>query len=268
MVRDPKAMAQRRFDATDACRSNAAIIERCSTKVEGTSGPLLEAIHPERADARICELGFGLGWLLEELTKEFPEASLSGLDQSPGMTAHVRQLLGSRVAIIQGEMERLPFADDSFDAVVTCWTLYYMTDIDATLEEIKRTLHPGGRLVAATVAPDQQIELDKLHQAAVEAALGPRPRVDVTERFNLETGLPYIRRHFNDVKVREWRGGALVLPDVETLVAYWNGSGARALLGDEAERVQPEIVRLAEEWLARDGEMRVTRHGCAFIGTR
>ena len=85
-------------------------------------------------------------------------------------------MLGSRVAIIQGEMERLPFADDSFDAVVTCWTLYFMTDIDATLEEIKRTLRPGGRLVAATVAPDQQIELDRLHQAAVEATLGPRPR--------------------------------------------------------------------------------------------
>ena len=78
---------------------------------------------------------------------------------------------------------------------------------------------------------------------------------------------PYMQRHFDDVEVREWRG-ELVLPDVETLVAYWNGSGARWLLGGDAERVQPEIARLAGEWLARDGEMRVTSHGCAFIGTR
>ena len=42
--------------------------------------------------------------------------------------------------------------------------------------------------------------------------------------------------------------------------------GARWLLGDDAERMQPEIVRLAEAWLARDGEMSVTRHGGAFIG--
>ena len=140
-----------------------------------------------------------------------------------------------------------------------------MTDIDATLEEIKRTIRPGGKVVAATVAPDHQIELDRLSRAAAEAALGPRPPVDVTHRFNLESGFPYMQRHFDDVQLREWRG-VLALPDVETLVAFWKGGGARWLLGDDTERVQHEIVRLGEEWLARDGEMRVTRHGGLFVG--
>ena len=267
VVRDPKTLAQQRFRATDACLSNEDIIVRYATDVVATTETLVDAIRPERASARVCELGFGLGWLLEELARRWPEASLVGLDQSPGMAAHVRELLGSRATVIQGDMERLPFADSSFDTVATCWTLYFMTDIDAALEEIKRTLRPGGKLVAATVAPDNQIELDELYHAAVETALGAPPRVGVTKRFNLESGLPYMQRHFDGVEVREWRG-ELKLPDVETLVAYWNGSGARALLGDDAERVQPEIARLAGEWLARDGEMRVTSHGCAFIGTR
>lgn len=265
MVQDPKAIAQRRFATADACLSNAHIIGRYATDVEATTETLIEAIRPEPADARICELGFGLGWLLEELAKELPEASLLGLDQSPGMAAHVRELLGPNAAIIQGDMDQLPFADGSFDTVVTCWTLYFMTDIDATLEEIKRTLRPGGKLVAATVAPDHQIELDKLYHAAVEAALGPRPPVDVTQRFNLESGLAYMQRNFDDVRVREWRG-ELALPDVETLIGYWEGGGARWRLGDDTDRVEHEIVRLGEEWLARDGEMRVTRHGGLFVG--
>ena len=266
MVRDPKAMAEQRFRGADACLSNADIIERYATDVEATTETLLKAICPERADARICELGFGLGWLLEELAKEFPEASLVGLDQSPGMAAHVRELLGAKAAVAQGDMERLPFADGSFDTVATCWTLYFMTDIDATLEEIKRTIRPGGKLVASTVAPDHQIELDELYHAAVETALGPRPPVDVTKRFNLESGFPYVERHFRAVEVREWRG-EIILPDVATLISYWKGGGARWLLGDDTERVEPEIVSLGEEWLARDGEMRVTRHGGAIVGS-
>ena len=266
MVLDPKAIAQRRFATTGACLSNEDIIVRHATDVDATTETLVEAIRPERTSARICELGFGLGWLLEELAKRWLDASLVGLDQSPGMAAHVRELLGSRATVIQGDMERLPFAGSSFDSVATCWTLYFMTDIDATLEEIKRTLRPGGRLVAATVAADHQIELDRLSHAAVEAALGPRSPVDVTHRFNLESGLPYMQRHFDEVQVREWRG-VLALPDVETLVAFWKGGGARWLLGDDTDRVQHEIVRLGEEWLARDGEMRITRHGGLFVGS-
>ena len=265
MVQDPKAMAEQRFRAPDACLANCEIIGRYATEVDAPMETLIEAVRPERADARICELGFGLGWLLEELAKELPEASLVGLDQSPGMTAHVRELLGSQAAVARGDIERLPFANNVFDSVATCWTLYFMTDIDATLEEIKRTLRPGGKLVAATVAPDHQIELDRLSHAAVEAALGPRPPIDVTHRFNLESGLPYMQRHFDDVQVREWRG-VLALPDVETLVAFWKGGGARWLLGDDTDRVEHEIIRLGEEWLARDGEMRVTRHGGLFVG--
>ena len=168
MILDAKALAQQRFRGADACLSNADIIERYSTDDAAAHETLVEAIRPERARARICELGFGLGWLLEALQKELPEASLVGLDQSPAMTAHVRALLGSRATVILGDIERLPFADGSFDTVATGWTLYFMTDIDAALEEIKRTLRPGGTFVAATAAPDNQIELDRLYHAAVE----------------------------------------------------------------------------------------------------
>ena len=264
-TRDPQTIARQRFRTADACLTAADIIGQYATDVDATTKTLVDAIRPERANARICELGFGLGWLLEELAKEFPEASLVGLDQSPGMAAHVRELLGAQAAIAQGDMERLPFANSVFDSVATCWTLYFMRDIDAALEEIKRTLQPGGRLVAATVAPDNQIELDELYHAAVEAALGPRPPADVTHRFNLDTGRPYVERHFGEVEMREWHG-ELKLPDVATLVAFWEGGWAKALLGDQMERVQRELVRLAEAWLARDGALNVTRHGGLFIG--
>ena len=264
-AQDPQTIAQHRFVRADACLTAAGIIEQYATDVDAITETLVEAIRPARANARICELGFGLGWLLESLAEEFPEASLVGLDQSPGMAAHVRELAGTQAAIVQGDMERLPFANRVFDSVATCWTLYFMRDIDATLEEIKRTLQPGGTFVAATVAPDNEIELDELYHSAVESALGPRERVDVTERFNLETGRRYVGRHFGEVGLREWHG-ELKLPDVATLVAFWEQGGARTLLGDDTERVQHEVVRLAEEWLARDGALNVTRHGGLFIG--
>ena len=265
MAEDLKALSERQFRGADACLTAVDIIGRYATDVDAVTETLIESVRPKRSGARICELGFGLGWLLEALEEEFHDVSLVGLDQSPGMAAHVRELLGPKAMLVQGDMDQLPFADGSFDTVATCWTLYLMRDIDGTLEEIKRTLRPGGKIVAATVAPDNEIELDELYHTAVDAALGPRPPVDVTQRFNLESGLAYMRRHFDGVEVREWRG-EMALPDVETLVAFWEGGWAKTLLGDDMERVRTEVVRLAEEWLARNGALTVTRHSGAFIG--
>jgi SAM-dependent methyltransferase len=261
-------MAQRRFAAVDSCAGLIDIAKRYATDASETVRTLLDAVRPQRAEGgRICELGFGSGWLLEETAREFRDEKLFGLDLSLGMASHVQQLLGGRVAVTVGDMESLPFRDGAFDAVVTCWTLYFVRDIDLTLEEIRRCLKPAGRLVAATNAPGHMAEYDEMVERVLRSALGREPDTDVTSRFDLVTGEAYMRRHFRDVEVRHWRGW-LVLPEVEPLLRLWDAWHPDWLIGSEAERARAEFQWLAEDWLRRDGEIRISRHGGALVGTK
>jgi len=50
------------------------------------------------------------------------------------------------VEVVAGTAEELPFADESFDNVVTTLSLCSVGDLDVALAEIRRVLRPGGAL--------------------------------------------------------------------------------------------------------------------------
>lgn len=74
---------------------------------------------------------------------------VTGIDQSPDMLAHGRRNveaagLAERITLMQGEAERLPFPDASFDALTFTYLLRYVADPAATLRELARVVRPGG----------------------------------------------------------------------------------------------------------------------------
>jgi len=76
-----------------------------------------------------------------------------GLDASQlmleaGLRAVETQNLDGRVQLVQGRAERLPFPDETFDAVVFTYLLRYVQDPDATIRELSRVLKPGGELLS------------------------------------------------------------------------------------------------------------------------
>ena len=76
--------------------------------------------------------------------------SLSGIDPSAELLARAKLALESKgmtANFIPGIAEALPFANNSFDCVVTTFTLCSVQDSHAALSEAKRVLKPGGRLL-------------------------------------------------------------------------------------------------------------------------
>jgi demethylmenaquinone methyltransferase/2-methoxy-6-polyprenyl-1,4-benzoquinol methylase len=75
-----------------------------------------------------------------------------GLDQSEDMLAVARRrldevpTLAERITFIRGEAERLPFADQEFDALTFTYLLRYVDDRAATMHEIARVVKAGGRI--------------------------------------------------------------------------------------------------------------------------
>jgi len=65
-----------------------------------------------------------------------------------GRTKSGRDRHGEIISFVQGDAERLPFPDASFDAVTVGFGLRNLVDLDRGLDEIFRVLKPGGRLSA------------------------------------------------------------------------------------------------------------------------
>lgn len=73
--------------------------------------------------------------------------SFAGIDPTPALLDDSRRL--TRAAGLDGDIregvgEEIPFASDSFDTVVTTFTLCSVSDPDRVLSEIRRILRPDG----------------------------------------------------------------------------------------------------------------------------
>lgn len=101
------------------------------------------------AHGNVLEIGFGTGLNL----RYYPETvtKLTALDSENFRPEIVQQRIAkARFPVEQVQLDaggKLPFADASFDTVVTTWTLCSIANVDAALLEMKRVLEPAGALL-------------------------------------------------------------------------------------------------------------------------
>ena len=96
---------------------------------------------------RVLLSGVGTG---EDLALLPPEVCALGIDLSPNMLLKAHDKLPgarARTCLVQGDAQRLPVPDGSFDAVVLNLVLSVVPDGRLCMQEALRALKPGGRIV-------------------------------------------------------------------------------------------------------------------------
>ncbi len=164
-----------------------------------------------RAGQSILEIGHGPGHLLLELAAA--GKNVVGLDLSPHMGRIARQRLeraGYQAQLIQGNVQRLPFLDGSFDAVLSTFPTDFIVD-PATLSAVHRVLGENGRFVIIPAAHltgkgiihrliDSLFRLTGQQKAAVEMETAVwQPLQQQFARAGFETTIKQIQRPHSSI---------------------------------------------------------------------
>lgn len=100
------------------------------------------------ARGRVLEIGAGTGLNVEHYPDDIETLVLAEPVEAMAAKIDVSERRGSTpVSVVLARAEQLPFADDSFDTIVTTMVLCTVEDVERTLSELHRVLAPGGRLL-------------------------------------------------------------------------------------------------------------------------
>jgi arsenite methyltransferase len=104
-----------------------------------------------KSHARVLDAGAGTGLLALAACQRVGSGSVVALDLSRDALMELRRLVDHDPArqaalAVQGEVLRLPFGSQTFDAVVARSVLIYVEDKQAAATEVYRVLRPGGRV--------------------------------------------------------------------------------------------------------------------------
>jgi demethylmenaquinone methyltransferase/2-methoxy-6-polyprenyl-1,4-benzoquinol methylase len=173
---------------------------------------LVRAVDPQPGQ-RVLDVATGTGLVAASLAGRCA-CTVVALDQSEAMLSAARDrierepTLATRVTLVRGEAERLPFADAEFDALTFTYLLRYVDDRAATMRELARVVKPGGAI------------------GMVEFGVPGSPPLRALWRAYTRVGLPLLGRL---VSPAWFEVGRFLGPSIE-----------------ELERVQPDLVGLWE----------------------
>lgn len=100
-----------------------------------------------RTGGEVLDAGCGTGGLILRLRERHPEWRYAGIDFMPLACELARQRCGPQVDVRVASVTELPFADASFDAVVSADVVCQVENPETAAREFFRVLRPGGVVV-------------------------------------------------------------------------------------------------------------------------
>lgn len=147
--------------------AQAAAYLESAVHAAGADLQTLAALTVKSPAARVLDLGCGAGHVSFHVAPHVRE--IIAYDLSPEMLAVVAGAAAERglanIRTQQGMVERLPFADESFDFVLSRFSAHHWCDFESALREAARVLKRGGTVgIVDAISPGPAL-LDTYLQA-------------------------------------------------------------------------------------------------------
>lgn len=119
----------------------------------------VDSLRPHKPQ-RILDVATGTGDFALLTARRLENVTVTGFDLSEEMLAVGRKKAAERavtnVTFEKGDVLALPYESDAFDAVTVAYGARNFADLDKGLQEMRRVLRPGGRLVIAELTTPVQ----------------------------------------------------------------------------------------------------------------
>jgi len=176
---DQKRRVRENFNTIAAGYDTLRFVQVCA-------GRLMElAVLP--VGARVLDVATGTGLVAMVAAGIVgPNGAVAGVDLSPEMLEQARRKLKqagySHVDLQEGDAERLPFPDASFDVVLCASSLFFIPDMLAAVREWHRVLVPGGLAGFTAFGPSlhhplRQLWAGRLQQHGLTPPVPPNARL-------------------------------------------------------------------------------------------
>lgn len=203
------------------------------------------------AVGRVLDVGCGNGLWLKELhsasSASLRTGHVTGLDLSMGMLQAAARRVGSQ-PLVQADAARLPIAEATIDTGLAMWMLYHVPELHLAIQELRRVIRPGGRLLAVTVGSQHLAEMRSLMTDALSSVIGKvtQDEWSLPFRFTAETAAEELGRSFLDVRT-SLVSRALRVPEAEPVLSYLTSLRGFAELALGGELPWPRVLDVARE---------------------
>jgi ubiquinone/menaquinone biosynthesis C-methylase UbiE len=176
------------------------------------------------AGEEVLDVGCGTGTLAVAAARAAPGVKVTGLDADPSILAKARERAadaGLDIGFDEGRSTALPYADASFDLVLSTLFFHHLPDHAKreTAAEVVRVLRPGGRLVVGDLGRPQ----DPLMRIAV--------RMTVQLLDGVTTTALNVRGELPDILTETGLGAVVVRDRVRTPTGTYEILSATAAVG-------------------------------------
>ena len=214
----------------------------------------LHFLQPKPSD-KMLDIGCGSGLFASLAAKT--GADVTGFDAAQQLIEEAK-LRNSSIKFLAGEMEELPFSDNSFDIVTGFNSFQYASDVKHALSEGKRVLKEKGKLVVMIWGDKEDCEA-ATYLKAVGSLLPPPPPgapgpFALTENHLLENILEEMGLRILDSKDVDsiWE-----YPDAETAMKGLLSAGpaGRAIENAGYEKVYTTVLKSAQPYIKSNGNI-------------
>lgn len=213
-----------------------------------------------RPGESILDVACGTG--VVALTAALRGATATGLDITPELLEHAREnekIAGcDPIEWIEGDAERLPFPDESFDVVLSQFGHMFAPRPDVVLSEMRRVLRPGGRIAFATWPPEHFVgrffAFVARHSPPSPEGTAPPPLWGVvsivTERLSSGFDTPFFGRGIMRVPALSvahlWNYMSASIGPLQKIVERLEGKP------EQLSAVRKELLELAEPYFSNN----------------